>query len=169
MALFVEPWKNNNLDWRLLRNGTTTLYWKLEFLEKAISELKKLAYDIFIFDSSNWKNQQDFHDNAKAVLHFPDYYGMNLNAFTDCIGDVESKNTGTVIVFKAYDSFMKKDNESGWKILDILEYQSRNLLLFGQRLIVLVQVEDPQFTVPALGGRAALWNQNEWLDKNRVK
>lgn len=94
---------------------------------------------------------------------------MNLNAFNDCIRDIESEKTGTVIVLKHYDVFIDKFHDIGYKILDILEYQARNLLLLGERLIVLVQVDNPDYIMPPLGGRSPVWNNKEWLNTNRIK
>jgi hypothetical protein len=40
-------------------------------------------------------------------------------------------------------------------------------MLFGKRLIILVQSDDPLIVFDGLGGVRATWNSREWLNKNR--
>ena len=47
-----------------------------------------LAYERqFILDFSKVKRWQDIHKVIKKDLHFPGYYGENLDALWDCLGD----------------------------------------------------------------------------------
>ena len=36
-------------------------------------------------DFSGCQNLHELHTRIKEALHFPDYYGMNLDAFWDCL------------------------------------------------------------------------------------
>ncbi|MFI8943197.1 barstar family protein [Streptomyces syringium] len=53
------------------------------------------------------------HRAIAAALHFPDYYGHNLDALNDCLGDVacfgpyddEPERTGLALSFANYDRF----------------------------------------------------------------
>ncbi|PJZ75267.1 barstar family protein [Leptospira neocaledonica] len=167
MSIFIEPWNDQNIDWLLLQNGATNLYLDTKILEEHIKELSELNYDIFKLNADNWESEADFHISVSHNLSFPDYYGENLSAFQDCISDIESKNSGTVLLFINYDTFSTKNREFAHRVLDILEYESRNLLLIGQRLIVIVKVHDAKFSVSNLGSRSANWNHKEWLNKDR--
>lgn len=48
-----------------------------------------------------------------------------------------------------------------------MEKNSRLLLLFGLRLIVLVQSNDPEISFDPVGGRSVMWNGREWFNKSR--
>lgn len=37
-----------------------------------------------------------FHDVFKRVFGFPDFYGRNMNAWIDCMGDLDDPGTGMV-------------------------------------------------------------------------
>jgi ribonuclease inhibitor len=39
----------------------------------------------FYIDTTKCSTIDDVHDQLKAVLHLPDYYGKNLNALWDCL------------------------------------------------------------------------------------
>ena len=101
-------------------------------------------------------------------MNFPAYYGRNLDALNDCIGDMEiAEEGGRVLVFNRYDSFAAKVPDVAWSVLDILESNSRRLLLLGRRLIVLVQSDDPRISFERVGGRPVSWNMREWLNSSR--
>lgn len=86
----------------------------------------------------------------------------------DCIGDIEiSDQSGRVLVFNKYDSFATKFPHVAWSVLDIMESNSRDLLLFGKRLIILVQSDDPGISFEPVGGRGVGWNRKEWLNRSR--
>ena len=72
----------------------------------------------------------------------------------DSIGDIEiAEEGGRVLVFNKYDSYAARFPDVAWSVLDILEINSRRLLLFGRRLIVLVQSDDPEISFERVGGR----------------
>ena len=53
-------------------------------------------------------------------------------------------------------------------MLDAFADASRLWSLFGRRLIVLVQVDDPSYVGPPdLGARPAQWNGREWMTNDR--
>jgi hypothetical protein len=53
------------------------------------------------------------------------------------------------------------------EVLDILADDARRFLLFGRRLLVLVQSDDPRITFAPVGATAVSWNPKEWLDGDR--
>jgi len=46
---------------------------------------------------------------------------------------------------------------------DRLEYQARNHLVAGRRLVALVQTVDASFSADGLGKRDATWTAAEWM------
>lgn len=169
MAVFrgeIEEFQR--LDWRLLQDGSINLYFRQEYLVGDIVWLREQGYEIDEFDCSKWVDDEIMHNDFGNVLNFPDYYGQNLDALNDCLSDLQiSISSGRVLVFKQYDVFADKYSETAWHVLDILENRSRSFLLFGLRLITLVQSNNPTISFEQLGGCSARWNPKEWLNKNR--
>ncbi len=46
--------------------------------------------DIDITGIKNWKS---FHDTFSSLFDFPDYYGMNMDAWIDCMDDLVNEPT----------------------------------------------------------------------------
>ena len=74
---------------------------------------------------------------------------------------------GRVLVFNKYDSFATKVPQVAWAVLDIVEINSRRMLLFGRRLIILVQSDDPEISFEPIGASSVMWNRKEWLNESR--
>jgi hypothetical protein len=86
-------------------------------------------------------------------LFAPGYYGRNLDALNDCLSDIGiPEEGGRVLVFNRYDSFAANNPHVAWSVLDLMEINSRRLLLFGRRLIILVPSEDPGISFDSVGG-----------------
>ena len=169
MAIFRnEPEEFQRLDWSLLQNGTVTLYLRPEVLEEDVEWLKRHDYRVDSFDCSIWVGPSEMHEALSSGLEFPGYYGRNLSALNDCIGDIEiPEEGGRVLVFNKYDSFAARFPDVAWSVLDIIEVNARRLLLFGRRLIVLVQSDDPEISFNRVGGWPVIWNRREWLKSSR--
>src|SRR5688572_14562804 len=97
------------------------------------------------------------HEALGSGLEFRGYYGRNLDALNDCLCDIEiSEESGRALVFNRYDAFTVRFPRLAWAILDIVEITSRRLLLFGRRLLVLVQSDDPAISFEPVGARLAV-------------
>ena len=120
------------------------------------------------FDCSKWHAEADFHDDVAVRLAFPGYYGRNLDAFGDCIGEIEVPDSGgRAIVLRRFDSFAQREPRVAQVILDILASASWHCLLFGRRLLTLAQCDDPRVRFEPIGAHPVLWNPRECMDKNR--
>lgn len=102
------------------------------------------------------------HDVFAGLLEFPHYYGQNLDAFDDCLSDIEiTDEGGRAFVFKRYDAFAERMPRVAWHVLDIIEKQPRMHLLFGKRLVSLVQTDNLHIKFDAVGCRGINWNHRE--------
>lgn len=108
--------------------------------------------------AAGWDTQADFHHDIKVALDFPDYYGANLDAFNDCMRDVATYDygasrdaTGTVLVFTGYDAFARREPHAAQAILDIIAGTARFAMLFGHRMLCLVQSNDPNIGFDPVG------------------
>jgi RNAse (barnase) inhibitor barstar len=156
------------VDWELLQNDPIALYYRKEILESDLSWLREYEYDVDQFNCKDWQKEDDLHEAFAIQLKFPAYYGRNLDALNDCLGDlVIPEQSGRVLVFHRYDQFVVQFPEVAEHVLDIIASQARSFLLFGLRLIILVQSDNPRLTFNPVGACPVTWNRREWLNKNR--
>jgi RNAse (barnase) inhibitor barstar len=177
MAVFRANEVNDQLlDWTILRDGGIALYWRTEILAGVLSWLESKGYQTVSFETSEWISEEQMHDSLKANLSFPAYYGNNLDALDECVQeDLAIPDLGgLVLVLNRYDHFAESvpGGKEGQRstaeiVLDIFARAVRYHMLFGHRLIILVQSDDPRMQFGRLGGIAASWNCREWLHKDR--
>ena len=166
MASFSETHMDRR-DWQLMQNGAVTLYFQTAILERDLAWLREHGYQIETIDC---RALAEFQHQMSRVLKFKEQFGYdewtgNLNALNDAFGlDFEG---GLVLCFVRYDLLKAAKPDFAQGILDIIESNSRDHLLFGRRLLALVQSDDPSIQFGPLGARTAGWNRREWLKKNR--
>jgi Barstar (barnase inhibitor) len=163
-----------DLDYRLLAGSPVTLFWRPSILADSEEWLIERGYHVQSLAASAWSTPLDFHRAIAAALDFPSYYGKNLDALNDCLGDVvdhaygwPDAATGLVLVFQRYDRFAANWPDLAQAVLDIIARHSRRALLIGERLICLVQSDDPAIQFAPVGAAGVLWNGAEWLDSQR--
>lgn len=161
--------EDENFDWLMVRGGPIVKYFSLEVLEKDINELEKMWYQIIDLSTFNW-SRDNAHKKIKEGFDFPDYYGENLAAFKDCLGDkFNKKYRGIVIVLRHFDSFYSKEKDFSQGLLDAIFRESWEWLLAGKKIITMVQCDDPDFEIHKVGGFEPSWNGWEWLNSSREK
>lgn len=164
MAVFDEadPERPNRLDWQILRNGAVTLYFDAKVLEEACIWFQEHHYRLYRFDGTQWKTPDDFYDAARGILGLPEYCGNNLDSLRDCLWSIGvPQEGGAILVFSRFDAFWQQWRTFSFDLLDILEEQSRKFLLFGQRLIILVQSDHSNLSFQPVGARPVLLNPTE--------
>lgn len=168
MAIFRDNRDDRGLDWSLMQNGAINLYLRPEFLQEDAEWLRSRGYRLDGFNCTAWLTEESMHDALSTTLKFPHYYGRNLAALNDCLSDLEiPEESGRVLVFHRYDAFAAKFPKIAWHVVDIVEHQSRLMLLVGLRLFALVQSDDPMISFDSLGAQSANWNGREWFMKDR--
>lgn len=166
MASFNK--KANNcarLDWRILMNGSIALYHDEDILKKDMGWLKNAGYQVHIFDFHIIKTKEKFHRKVKEELKFPDYYGENISAFSDClISDLIIPEDGEVaIVLKGFDNYYQIDKDYAHEILERLDLNSKRQMLFGNRFLTLIQIDDSSTLIKEVGQHTIVWNLHERL------
>jgi hypothetical protein len=161
-------------DYQLLQNGHVVLFWRKEVLGSARDALRQLGYAMVELDASAWSDTHAMHEQVSAALDFPDYYGHNLNALNDCLGDVaryeygsDRTAAGLVLLVTAFDHYARREPDAAARVADIFAGVARRGLLFGHRMLCLLQVDDPRFSLPPVGATPVSWNHAEWLDSKR--
>jgi RNAse (barnase) inhibitor barstar len=167
---------DQQLDWTILRDGGVALYWQPEVLAGDVNWLQSNGYMIADFDAGDWKSEEQMHKALKSTLSFPDYYGKNLDALDECMSEdvLVPDEGGLVLIFRHYDQFAKAirtdraDMRSFAEIvLSVFARAVRYHMLFGRRLMIVVQSDDPRIRLENLAPLAASWNPREWLAQNR--
>ena len=167
-----ETWQRP--DWKLLQNGFVTLFCSKRIFDTAQTELADLGYDLVKLDAGEWDTTETGLLAFGMAFDFPDYFGKNLNALADCLRDVatfdygsDPSSTGTVVAIDRFDVLAKRDLDLAWTLLQILADTGRQALLIGHRFIVLVRSDDPALRLNAVGSTQIMWNQREFLDRDR--
>ena len=156
-------------DIEILKDGPICKYYKNSILDEDASWFIDNRFDVYDMDVRNW-NLKNYHKHLQNNLNFPDYYGENLDAFSDCLEDMfNPRYKGVILVFRNYDEFYNRMRKPEIGILDIIASESRIWLLNGQKLIGLIQSNEPHLDLPELGGKKPGWNSKEWLNKERNK
>ena len=132
------------------------------------------GYQIVTVSAGSWQSPADLHRDIAQALDFPGYYGKNLDALNDCLSDValgdyglDRRATGFVLVLTDFDRFTAAEPVAAHALLDIFAVRARNAALFGQRMICLVQSDDPDLRFEPVGATRVGWNQAEWLNSAR--
>jgi hypothetical protein len=153
----------DRLDWDLLRNSPVSLYFSRDVLAGHLGRLKQYGYAVHSFDCSSWSSEEAFHDLLSRQLGFPAYYGRNLAAFHDCLSYIEvSEGGGVALAFLSFDLPFTKFPDWPKDILDIIAVTSRRYLLTGQRLLALVQSNDPGIEIGPVGACPVALNPTEF-------
>jgi RNAse (barnase) inhibitor barstar len=172
LAIFrkeLQEWQR--LDFRILQNSPICLYHNMEVLGKDLDWLRMNDYIIHTLNAADWASESEFHESISKALDFPEFYGNNISALTDCLSEMPISNLsgGSVVLFVSFDKFAKMVPSAALNILDTFEICSRRLLLTGQRLICFIQTDDPKLAFARLGGCMAEWNPTEWSSHERAE
>ena len=156
------------LDVQLLQSSAVTLYHKTSLLAHDIAALQQFGYRLYTLDAALWQSAADFHVAARREFAFPAYYVANLASWIDCLGELDVPDKGGVVMqFRHFDAFSRADPQFAHTLLDSIESASRRFLLLGQRLLALVQSDDPRIRFERIGAVPVNWNPREWLDSDR--
>jgi hypothetical protein len=85
-----DPETRKRPDWELLQNGFVTLFCRAHVFTEAKTALAALGYLVVELNAGEWRTREDALVAIGTALHFPDYYGRNLDALVDCLRDVAS-------------------------------------------------------------------------------
>lgn len=161
------------VDFRLALNGPVTLFWSTDILGSSVRWLREHGYRVVEVDAAN-SSPMELLVEVGQRLEFPNYFGRSLDAFHDCLSDVAvgehgwtPHDTGLVLVLTNFDAFIRAEPEVAHAILDSFTVQSRYAMLFGNRLLCLVQTDDPRVQLPSVGAERISWNDAELLDSSR--
>ncbi|BAZ15495.1 barnase inhibitor [Calothrix sp. NIES-4071] len=104
-------------------------------VEKVCEALSERGIQVFYLDGREISNKETFLAKAAEVMKFPLYFGMNWDAFEECITDLTwSPAEQSVLIYERPDIFAQADPNNWQTALDILHaaeeyWQARNIPL----------------------------------------
>lgn len=158
-----------------MNNTFVTLFWRRRLLTQAVARLEGLGFRVVHLAAGKWTTEQDMHRAIAAALYFPEYYGNNLDALNDCLGDVACyggyddavEGAGLVLSFTDYDRFAAACPKAAQAVLDIIADEARRAAVLQRRFFVLVHSNNPDIRFEPVGAMPVMWNSDEWADSNR--
>ena len=160
----MAVWTGTEVEFCFAQNLSVLLFYHPAVMRDKTHVLASLGYHVVQLDCSVERNT--FHTLVAEALHFPSYYGRNMDALNDCMRDVATRDygvpmsaTGLVIALWHIDQCDYADS-----LLSILWFQSLYAALFGNRMLVWAQTSDPHFGTSrcAPHGVDVLMEWNPW-------
>jgi RNAse (barnase) inhibitor barstar len=154
----VHPDDVLRVDRQVLLVGPVALYGPPERLLRHVAALESYGYRCQAFDCGDWLSEADMHRDLAARLEFPAYYGRNLDALNDCLGEIDMPEAaGVALVLWRFDRFAIRPGVRAWDVLDVIASASWVHRLYGRRLLGLVQSDDPDLYFAPVGARPVMW------------
>jgi hypothetical protein len=172
MAAFTEDDLQRNWPiWDLFQNGAVVLFKKPEPLQESIALLTAAGYRVYEVDCSQYEEECAFLGMIVDVLGIPKSPGgTGRDGFNDFVWQLEFENcTGVVLCLNRFDVVYQRARDLAIDILDILADNQRHHMLFGNRLLTLVQSRDAELDqkIGRIGGFLPMWNRHEWFLRDR--
>jgi len=164
----------SQLDFLLASFGPVHLFWNPAILSQTRHWLAENGYDLVLVDSAGWIDEAGMHASLASAMNFPGYYGRNMNALDECLGDVASywygttpSATGFALVIEHYEAFAQADAWAAQRLLHSFARAAHGGALIGHRMLCLVQSDDPRIAFEPVGAARVSWNPQEFLDSSR--
>ncbi len=171
MAAFTESEiEAQGPDWQLFQNGGVVLFFQPAVLDDATKKLAQRGYLVQTIDCQYQLDEQSTLFAIVDSLKITRYEQIGLDGFNDFMSQIDFDGcTGVVVVLKEFHRFRQAFPECAYHILDIMADNHRSHLLVGNRLLTLVQSDDPRIDeqVGTIGGYKPSWNPAEWMNENR--
>ncbi len=162
-AMSGEKREDRPLDERMLMSGAVSLYHERDILDDDASGLKSLGYRVYVLDASHWLTTGSFHAGVRLMLNIRGRYIENLDGFSDGLTRLELSPMGrAALVFLHFDVFARQCRLLAQQVLDVIETQSRRMLVDGNRLLALVHSDSTTLEIEPVGAVPVTWNEREW-------
>ena len=81
---------------------------------------------MIILDGRKMGDKPSLHEELKEKMAFPDYYGGNLDALNDCLGERSERD---LIVIRSSGDFLQDNGNYGIKLLQVFVDNGLQVLL----------------------------------------
>ncbi|MGQ0843568.1 MAG: barstar family protein [Sporichthyaceae bacterium] len=162
------------LDFQIAQQDGVALYWSRAILAEAVHWFLEAGYHLVRIDTARWESPAVAHDDLSSCLEFPAYYGRNMMALADCLSDVArgdygwpAQASGLLVVFDNYHVPLQHERAFAEAVLDVIAGCSANAALVGNRVLCLVQTNDPRTQLGPGTPRQIGWSLREHFDRTR--
>lgn len=156
--------------WQLFQNGGVVLFNQQAILDDAADNLTLNGYQVHNIECQHHTYEEAVLFAVVDSLKIPRSENIGLDGFNDFMSQIDFDGCmGVVVVLTAFHQFRQASPECAFHILDIMADNHRSHMLLGNRLITLVQSDDPRIDeqIGTIGGYKPIWNPAEWMNKNR--
>lgn len=141
------------VDSRILTSGGIAFRPTTEALDATAHELARLGYRVVRLDARGWHEHAVLHDDLAAGLGLPPHHGRNLDALSDCLGDVaayvgDRSGTGLAVVVDGFGAWAARDARTAGYLLEDAAGASRTGLGLGLRVLWVLRSDDAAPTSP---------------------
>ena len=117
----VHPDDVLRVDRQVLLGGPVALSGPPDRLRQHVEALQSYGCRCPAFDCSKRVSEAAMHSAFAAELDFPGYYGHNLDALNDCLGELDiPRASGVALVLWHFDRFARLFAEGAWHVLDVI-------------------------------------------------
>lgn len=149
------------------------LYHRAEVLNDELGRIERAGGAVVRVDAGRWESSTYLKAIGEA-LGFPDHYGANLDALADCLGDVAAGFHGfpagagvRVLAIYQFDAFRRAAPAEALAFVEALAGAAGTALKYGRPLLVMLQSDDPDLSLPPVAPVVVTWNRAEHLRANR--
>ena len=158
-------------DFQLLRSGHLHFYRHRWARDRLLADLDALGYELITVDLASRGAPDAIHGAViSAVPDWPEGYGQSTwLGFGDGLTDhlLHTAREQVVLLLTNWDQAYGDPQAEASTLLDLLARVAPWHLLFGRRLICLIETDNPDFELP-LGEEYVGWNPHEWLYPHRL-
>jgi hypothetical protein len=130
--------------WDLFQNGGVVLFRRQDLLQATIERLTAAKYKVVAADCRQHANISMLCGAVVTSLGVADCESVNLDSFNDFVWQIEfDGQKGVVIALTNFMDAWKLESKRALDVADILANNHRDHLLMGNRLLTLLQCDDP--------------------------
>ncbi|HET9139784.1 hypothetical protein [Actinophytocola sp.] len=153
-------------DFQLLHFGHLHLFRHAWALSRLVTDLAELGYEVVEVEAASCDDADSLRDAVIAAIDgWPSGYGRGTwPGFADGLTDylLTAERPLLVLVLKGLDQVRGKDEACVRDLLDLLASIAPWHLLFGRRLICLIETDDTELDTGVLGGERPGWTRHEF-------
>lgn len=171
MAIFTEA--EIDRDWHtftMFRDGGVVLFKNMDLFENCLKQLEDQRYETHHIECPHSIEPSSLLSLITKEFRIQASDSVGLDGFDDYLWNMSfGSEKGKVLAISGFHHYRNKHKKAAKSLLDILSHHHRINLLTGNRLLILLQSNDSTIDekLGEIGGYNVIWNQKEWMFKDR--
>ncbi len=144
------------------------LYHRSRFLLDDIARCRAAGWSVIEFHTEGWVDSATMHDDLAEGLGLPPYYGRNLDALNDVLGEVSAGRfgfpadaAGGALVLHRFEGLVGAKPGLAEALVDVVSIATVRAVEHGWPLAVMIQSNDPDLSPLHTAPTAIGWNRSE--------